>query len=91
MIVLSDGEDNQGIDISYDGLKGEEALIRRTEDLRRIGVLEYIPIAYGSGIEALDRIGGPDFHAEVTDPQSIVSRFADIRQHLMLGLETMGN
>ncbi len=90
LIVLSDGEDNQGIECRYDGLAGVEALFRRVAHLRRIGVLEYLPVAYGSGVEALDRIGGTGFHAEVTDPSGIVRRFASIREHLMLGLPLAG-
>ncbi len=90
LIVLSDGEDNQGIDCGYGGRTGEDALARRAADLRDAGVLQYLPVAFGSGIAALDRIGGPGFHAEVTDPLRIVGTFADIRQHVMLGLGNAG-
>jgi Mg-chelatase subunit ChlD len=91
LIVLSDGEDTQGIDCLYAGLKGKQALVRRVADLRTDGPLVYLPIAYGSTVKALDHIGGPGFHADVTDPGGILRKFDDIRRHLMLGIPTSSN
>jgi len=87
LIVLSDGEDNQGITGNdYQGRSGESAVIRRVQDFRNAGLVEYLPIAYGGEVESLDRIGGPGFHAEVTDPSAIIQKFAQIRKRVMVGM-----
>lgn len=89
LILLSDGEDNQGISYSYEGETGEEALFIRMRHFRSAGLLEYFPITYGKDVEALDRIGGPEFHAETTDPKTIIEKFAQIREHVMVGLPAL--
>jgi hypothetical protein len=87
LIVLSDGEDNRSIaDNRYEGRSGESALFQRVQDFRNVGLLEYLPIAYGGTVESLDRIGGSGFHADVTDPSAIIQKFAQIRKQVMVGM-----
>ena len=60
LIVLSDGEDNCHLEgYRFGGKKGQRALAERMAEFREAGVVEYLPLAYGGKIRALDRIGGP--------------------------------
>jgi Mg-chelatase subunit ChlD/tellurite resistance protein len=87
LIVLSDGEDNQGIrENRYEGKSGESAFFQRMQEFRNAGLVEYLPLAYGGAVEGLDQIGGPGFQAEVTSPSAIIQKFAQIRKQVMVGM-----
>ncbi len=87
LIALSDGEDNQGIrENRYQGRSGESALFQRMQEFRNVGLVEYLPLAYGGAVESLDQIGGSGFHAEVTSPSAIIQKFAQIRKQVMVGM-----
>jgi hypothetical protein len=89
LIVLSDGEDNEGlIGYRYRSHDGEEALFARMKDNRDAGVIEYLPIAYGGreAVRGLKQIGGEGFQVTVTSPADIVAKFGEIREQIMVGM-----
>jgi Mg-chelatase subunit ChlD len=92
LVVLSDGEDTDGIGTRYRRFHGVEALFARMKDYRELGLIEYMPIAYGgsSAVRHLQQLGGRGFKLEVTSPQQIVARFGEIRQKLMVGMPMGG-
>jgi von Willebrand factor type A domain len=93
LIVLSDGEDNQGLPgYRYRMYGGARALFTRMKDNRDAGVIEYLPIAYGGrdAVRGLEQIGGKGFRVEVTSPADIVAKFGEIREQLMVGMPMGG-
>ncbi len=87
LIVLSDGQDNQGLQsYGYRTKSGKAALAQRMTDFRNAGIIEYLPLAYGGRIESLEEIGGTDFHARIVRPETIVQSFVDIGQYVMMGM-----
>ncbi|NOY08548.1 MAG: VWA domain-containing protein [Spirochaetes bacterium] len=87
LIVLSDGQDNQGLQsYGYRTKSGKTALAERMTDFRNAGIIEYLPMAYGGRIESLEEIGGTDFRAGIVHPETIVQSFVDIGQYVMMGM-----
>lgn len=85
LIVLSDGEDNVGLDrVVYRGQSGPDALFSRMRNFISCGALNYIPIAYGGhdAVLHLSLVAGDPTHVHVAYPASIASTFEEVLQQI---------
>jgi len=89
LIVLSDGEDNCGLEgVSYRGKVGESALFERVRDFIDAGVVNYVPIAYGgrSALVHLSQVAGSGTDVQVAYPASISDRLKEVRRAVLADL-----